>query len=116
MGTLMSDRNSEDKNQQKPTPGLFDGLPRVIDDPVEYQKMVEALPEEHRKYVEVATRFAKIWEYLSENNLEIPVDIVVAMRDLPKLPPDERVELLENINSALLEYETSASQDPKFRQ
>jgi len=116
MGTPMSDRNSEDKNKQKPTPGLLDGLPPAIEDPAEYQKMVDSLPEEHRKYVDVATRFAKIWEYLSENNLEIPLDIVVAMRDLPKLSPDERVELLEDINSALLEYETRANQDPKFRQ
>lgn len=112
----MSERHSEDKNKPKPTPGLLDGLPPAIEDPAEYQKMVDSLPEEHRKYVEIATRFAKIWEYFSENNMEIPADIVVAMRDLPKLSPDERVELLGDINAALLECENRASQDPKFRQ
>ena len=112
----MSDRNSEDNDKTKLTRGLFDGLPLAIEDPAEYQKMVESLSEENRKYVEVATRFAKIWEYLSENDMPLPTDIVTAMRDLPKLSPNDRVALLEEVNAALLEYETNASQDPKFRQ
>jgi hypothetical protein len=112
----MTTKNSDNKKENKRTPGLLDGLPPTIQDPAEYQRMIDSLPEEHRKYADLATRFAKIWEYLSDNNMPLPTDVVEAMRDLPKLPPDERLELLEEINAALLEYENDANKSSSFRQ
>jgi len=112
----MNDNNSSDNRKKQPTPGLLDGLPPVIEDPVEFQQMVDSLPEEKRKFAELATRFAKLWEYLESKNLPLPLDVVRAMQELPSLPAEERLEQLENINARLLELETDASKDPQFRQ
>lgn len=112
----MNDNHSSDNRKKKPTPGLLDGLPPVIEDPAAFQQMVDALPEERRKYAELATRFAKLWEYLESKNLRLPLDVVRAMRELPSLPAEERLEQLENVNARLLELETDAGKDPQFRQ
>jgi hypothetical protein len=112
----MNDNNSSDNRKKNTTPGLLDGLPPVIEDPVEFQQMVDSLPEEKRKFAELATRFAKLWEYLESKNLPLPLDVVTAMRELPSLPTGERLEQLENINARLLELETDAGKDTQFRQ
>jgi hypothetical protein len=87
-----------------------------IADASEFEDLVSSLPPEGREFVTEATRFAKLWEYLSTHNIELPHDVVRAMRDLPKLPPEERVALLQQINQSLMEHENDASSDSQFRQ
>ncbi len=87
-----------------------------IEDLSEYEDLVNSLPPEQREFVTEATRFAKLWEYLATQNIELPSDVVRAMRDLPKLPHEERIALLQRINEALMEHENDASEDPQFRQ
>lgn len=87
-----------------------------IEDPSEYEALTNSLPPEQREFVTEATRFAKLWEYLSTHNIEMPPDVVQAMRDLPRLSHDERIVLLQRINQALMEHENDASEDPQFRQ
>ncbi len=111
MRQMKSDRTKENNL----TPGLLDGIP-VIEDADQFQQMVNSLPEEQKKYCTLATQFAKLWEYFSNQNIPIPADIVAAMRDLPNLSSDEKLELLEVINAELLAFESNASKNPGFRQ
>jgi len=116
----MSDKDDNPKPQSsleellnRLSPG---GARGPIEDPSEFEDLTKSLPPEQREFVTEATRFAKLWEYLSEHNIELPPDIVRAMRDLPRLPHEERITLLQRVNQALMEHENNASEDPPFRQ
>src|SRR5258708_32524108 len=116
--TKMDEKNPKDKVQTAPANlarVLSESLPPAIEDPAEYEALVNSLPPEQREFATYATRFAKLWEYLSERNIEMPSEVIEAMRDLSKLPHEERIALLDRINEALLEYECD-SEDIEFRQ
>jgi hypothetical protein len=108
-------------NQSSNSSGNLDkklqgGDHRPIEDPAEYEALVNSLPSDQKEFVTLATRFAKLWEYLTENNTELPPDLAEAMRELPKLPHQQRIALLERINQVLMECEHAEGEGPKIRQ
>lgn len=107
------DRNSSEAFLDRRLQG---GDPGPIEDAAEYEALVNSLPPDQKEFVTVATRFAKLWEYLTEHNIELPPDLAEEMRDLPKLSHQERIALLERINQVLMECEHAASEGPEIRQ
>lgn len=88
----------------------------TIEEPAEFDSLVDSLPPDQKEFVTVATRFAKLWEYCNEHQIELPSDLAEVLNELPKLTHEERIALLERINEALLECQHDASQDPELRQ
>jgi hypothetical protein len=87
-----------------------------IEDRAEYEALVNSLPPDQKEFVTVATRFAKLWEYCTEHNIELPSDLAEVMSNLPKLAHEERIALLERINQVLMECEHDANQGTDIRQ
>lgn len=81
----------------------------------EFEEHVDGLPEAERELAKEATRCADLCRYFSEKRMEVPPHIVRQMRRARTLDLAEQLEQLREINSELMEYMHSVSEDSEFR-
>jgi hypothetical protein len=107
-------------NKNRPLAGLVLGSTRfVIESPcrdrTEYEEQMDGFPDVECELAKAVTRCADLCRYFSEKRMQVPPHIVRQMRQTSTLPSAERLERLREINSELMEYLHSVSEDSEFR-
>jgi hypothetical protein len=88
----------------------------TIEDSQEYEQRMSALPPAQREFAEEGTRFANLWQYFSEHQMQLPRHIVERIGKLSKLPAVEQIAAMRRVNQALMEYLDDVSENSGVRQ
>jgi hypothetical protein len=72
-------------------------------------------PQE-KELAEVCARFADLCQYFSQQNMDLPPEVVEQVRPVSKLGIDNRIARLKSLNQELLEYLNDAGPNPQVRQ
>jgi hypothetical protein len=72
-------------------------------------------PQE-KELAEVCARFADLCQYFSQQNMDLPSQIVEQVRLVSKLAVDDRITRMKRLNQELMEYLNDAGPDPQVRQ
>ena len=108
-------------NQQKPLSGTLDqfepgGALGPIEDHNEREQRRNSLPPEQRELAVETSRFADLCQYLSQQHMDVPPQILEQAGRLSKLTIADRIRVLKDINRELMEYLNDVGQDPGVRQ
>ncbi|SRR5579872_3486066 len=87
-----------------------------IEDRSEYENRLTALPPDQNQLAQESTRLADLCQYFSQQQMDIPPEIVEQIAGLSKLATAERIRALTDINRALMEYLNDVGEDPGIRQ
>lgn len=68
-----------------------------------------------KELAEVCARFADICQYFSQQNMDLPSQIVDEVRLLSKLAVKERIARTKRLNQDLMEYLNNARPDSQLR-
>lgn len=71
---------------------------------------------QEKELAEVCGRFADLCQYCSQQNMDLPSQIVEEVREVSKLSVDDRITRMKRLNEELLEYLNDAGPDPQIRQ
>ena len=69
-----------------------------------------------KELAEVCARFADLCQYFSQQNMDLPAQIVDEVRSVSKLAVADRVARMKLLNQELMEYLHGASPGPQVRQ
>jgi hypothetical protein len=73
-------------------------------------------PTQEKELAEVCARFADLCQYFSQQNMDLPAQIVEEVRLVSKLAIDERIIRMKRLNQELMEYLNDAGPDPQVQQ
>ena len=109
------------RDQPRNTEGALDkfqpgGALGPIEDRNEYEQRLNALPPDQNQLAQESTRLADLCQYFSQQQMDIPPEIVEQIAGLSKLAAAERIRVLIDVNRALMEYLNDVGQDPGIRQ
>ncbi|MFZ0296755.1 MAG: hypothetical protein WAM13_00255 [Candidatus Sulfotelmatobacter sp.] len=109
------------RDQPRNTEGSLDkfepgGVLGPIEDRSEYENRLTALPPDQNQLAQESTRLADLCQYFSQQQMDIPPEIVEQIAGLSKLATAERIRALIDINRALMEYLNDVGEDPGIRQ
>jgi hypothetical protein len=108
-------------NQPRNTEGALDrfepgGALGPIEDRNEYEQRLNALPPGQNQLAQESTRLADLCQYFSQQQIDIPPEIVQQVAGLSRLTTAERIRVLIDVNRALMEYLNDVGQYPGIRQ
>jgi hypothetical protein len=111
----------EKQNRLQPKSGALDkfgpgGESGPLDDRKEYEQRLNSLPVEQREFAGESTRFADLCQYFSRHRMDIPTSIAERVGNVSKLPVQDRIRAMKDINRELMEYLNDVGQDPGIRQ
>ena len=87
-----------------------------IEDRNEYEQRLNALPPDQNQLAQESTRLADLCQYFSQQQIDIPPEIVEQVAGLSRLATAERIRVLIDVNRALMEYLNDVGQNPGIRQ
>lgn len=73
-------------------------------------------PTQEKELAGVCARFADLCQYYSQQNMDLPSQIVDEVRLVSKLAVDDRITRMKRLNQELMEYLNDAGPDPQVRQ
>jgi hypothetical protein len=73
-------------------------------------------PDEEKELAEACARFADLCQYFSQQNMDLPTQIVDEVRLVSKLAVGDRIVRMRRFNQDLMEYLNNAGPDPQVRQ
>lgn len=108
-------------NQRRNAEGALDkfepgGALGPIEDRNEYEQRLNGLPPDQNQLAKENTRLADLCQYFSQQQIDIPPEIVEQVAGLSRLSTAERIRALIDVNRALMEYLNDVGQDPGLRQ
>jgi hypothetical protein len=111
----------EQKGQSSKPAGPLDkfepgGASGPVEDRNEYDQRLSSLPPNQQELAQESTRFADLCQYFSQQNIDLPPDLLEQVGRLSRLAISERIRALKNINRELMEYLNDIGQDPGIRQ
>ena len=71
---------------------------------------------EEKELAEVCARFADLCQYFSQQNMDLPPQIVDEVRLVSKLAVKERIAKMKRLSQDLMEYLNDAGPDSQLRQ
>ena len=74
------------------------------------------VPTEEKELAEVCARFADLCQYFSQQNLDLPPQIVHEVRLVSKLAVKDRITKMKSLSQDLMEYLDDAGPNPRIRQ
>lgn len=86
-----------------------------IEDRDEYEEGIKSLPPAEQELVRELTNYANLVKYFAEQKLKTGSDIADAMFAAAKLPVEERIARVREINQVLMERLKDAGQGAQFR-
>jgi hypothetical protein len=109
------------RDQARSTEGALDkfqpgGPLGPIENRNEYEQRLNALPPDQNQLAQESTRLADLCQYFSQQQIDIPPEIVEQVVGLSRLTTAERIRVLIDVNRALMEYLNDFGQDPGIRQ
>ena len=97
--------STDDKKRERLSPA-----PQTMDKPEP-----GGAPTVEKELAEVCARFADICQYFSQQNMDLPSQIVDEVRLLSKLAVKERIARTKRLNQDLMEYLNDARPDSQLR-
>jgi hypothetical protein len=82
----------------------------------EYEERLRELPPDEKKLAEESTRLADLCQYFSQQQIDIPRELVAEVAGLSKLTISDRIRALVCLNGSLMEHLNGLGQDPAIRQ
>ena len=73
-------------------------------------------PTKEKELAELCARFADLCQYFSQQNMDLPAQIVDEVRSVSKLSVADRVARMKLLNQELMEHLHRASPGPQVRQ
>ncbi|HEV2396220.1 MAG TPA: hypothetical protein VGS27_04730 [Candidatus Sulfotelmatobacter sp.] len=73
-------------------------------------------PTEEKGLAEVCARFADLCQYFSQQNMDLPPQIVDEVRLVSKLAVKDRIIKMKRLSQDLMEYLNDAGPNPPIRQ
>lgn len=73
-------------------------------------------PTQAKELAEVCARFADLCQYFSQQNIDLPSQIVDEVRLVSKLAVGDRIARMKRLNEELIEYLNDAGPEPQVRQ
>jgi hypothetical protein len=93
------------------------GLKMTADDTRrQKQRSPDAASTQEGELAEVCARFADICQYFSQQNMDLPAQILDEIKSVSKLAVADRVARMKLLNQELIEYLHGASPGPQIRQ
>lgn len=86
-----------------------------IEDPAEYEKLRESLPPLDQDLSKELTSFAQLMDYFGRQGMKLGADVADAMSAAAKLPMEQRIERIREINQRLLQRLSDAGHSASFR-
>lgn len=86
-----------------------------IEDPAEYERLIESLPEPERSFKRELTNFARLLDYFDRSKLKKPYGIADAMLAAAELPIVERTARVREINETLMKQLANVDPTAQFR-
>ena len=86
-----------------------------IEDPVEYEKLMESLTPLERELNREVTNFIRLIDYFSRVQLKLTPDIADAMNAAAELPVEQRITRVRAINEKLMRRLHDADSNKQFR-
>ena len=80
------------------------------------ERSCDAAAAQEKELAEVCARFADLCQYFSQQNMDLPAQIVDEVRSVSKLAVADRVARMKLLNQELMEYLHGASPGPQVRQ
>ena len=71
---------------------------------------------QEKDLAEVCARFADICQYFSQQNIDLPPQIVDEVRQVSQLAVADRIARMKRLNQELMEYLNNAGPTPQIRQ
>ena len=96
----------DDKKRERRRP-----VPQTLD-----KSELGGAPIEEKELAEVCARFADLCQYFSQQNMDLPPQIVEEVRVVSKLPVKERIARIKHFNQDLMEYLNDVGPDSHIRQ
>lgn len=87
----------------------------AIHDDMERESLIEELPQDERTLANGIVRYANLCRFFAEHRMEVPPHIIRAVARLQKLPIEERITQIDEINQELMEYLHNVSEDTGLR-
>jgi hypothetical protein len=111
----------ETPKQSTAIPGALDkfepgGELGSIEDRNEYEQRLNSLPADEKELAHESARFADLCHYFSQQNMDVPPQILEQVGPLSKLAKVDRTRALKRLNRELMEYLNDHGQDPGIRQ
>ena len=69
-----------------------------------------------KELAEACARFADLCQYFSQQNVDLPSQIVEEVRQVSKLAVDDRITRMKRLNQELMEYLQDAGPGPQVLQ
>ena len=109
------------RNQPRNTEAVLDrfepgGTLGPIEDRNEYEQRLNALPPDQNQLAQENTRLADLCQYLSQQQIDVPPEIVERVAGVSRLSTAESIRALIEVNRALMGYLNDVGQDPGIRQ
>ena len=76
----------------------------------------DAASAQEKELADVCARFADLCQYFSQQNMDLPAQIVEEVRSVSKLAVADRVARMKRLNQELMEYLHGASPGLQIRQ
>ena len=115
----MADKKSDETRTRKPKEGSNQFQPggkfAPIHDRYEYEQGMESLPPQERELVKELTNFADLCKYFEEHNQELDPSVARAMSEAAKLPMEDRIARIREINQKLMRAVNDAGEGAQFR-
>ena len=92
-----------------------DGNFGPIEDPKEYEQMIDALPQPERDLKRELTNFVRLLDYFARAKLKKPYGIADAISEAAGLPIPERTARIRQINETLMKQLANVCPDTEFR-
>jgi hypothetical protein len=80
------------------------------------ERSCDAAASQEKELDEVCARFADLCQYFSQQNMDLPAQIVDEVRSVSKLAVADRVARMKLLNQELMEYLHGACPGPQVRQ
>ncbi|HKU24671.1 MAG TPA: hypothetical protein VJQ54_04315 [Candidatus Sulfotelmatobacter sp.] len=112
-GNEKSSRKLSEGMLDKFEPGSESG---PVEDMNEREVRLNQLPPDEKTIAIESARLADLCQYLSQEKMDIPADLLDRIGRLPRLQPEERVRELLSINQALMEDLNRVGSGPQLWQ
>lgn len=92
----------------------------MTDDDTKRERLAHRSPGDGRAQeealTEVCARFADLCQYFSQQNMDLPPQIVEEIRMISELSMNDRITRMKRLNQELMEYFNDAGPGPQVRQ
>src|SRR4029077_11174214 len=74
------------------------------------------VPPKEKELAEVCARFADLCQYFSQQNMDLPTQVLDEVRSVSNLTVEDRIARMKRLDQELMEYLDAAGLGPQIRQ